>query len=103
MIVDLLPPSDRAPQGIHKAIWDEIVERPFELPADKQLTVAAYRAAPIKTAYVEPVAVGDKLPALPIFLTEDEYVLAPLEETYQASWEAFPGELKELLEQPAGG
>jgi hypothetical protein len=103
LIVDLLPPSDRDPQGIHKPIWDEIVERPFELPPDKQLTVVAYRAAPIKTAYVEPVAVGDKLPALPIFLTEDGYVLAPLEETYQASWEAFPGDLKELLEQPAGG
>ncbi len=102
LIVDLLPPSVRDPQGIHKAIWDEIVERPFELPADKQLTVAAYRAAPIKTAYVEPVAVGDDLPALPIFLTEDEYVLAPLEETYQASWAAFPQELKGLLEPSAG-
>ena len=63
LVVDLFPPSDRDPQGLHKAIWDEIAERPFELPADKQLTVAAYRAAPIKTAYVEPMAVGDELPA----------------------------------------
>lgn len=103
LIVDLFPPSVRDPEGIHKTIWDEIVERPFELPADKRLTVVAYRAAPIKTAYVEPVAVGDELPSLPIFLTEDEYVLAPLEETYQASWTAFPGDLKELLEPPVGG
>ena len=102
LIVDLLPPSGRDPQGIHKAIWDEIAERPFELPADKPLTVVAYRAAPIKTAYVEPVAVGDNLPAMAIFLTEDEYIPAPLEETYQASWAAFPGELKDLLEPPAG-
>jgi len=101
LVVDLFPPSDRDPQGIHKAIWDEIAERPFELPADKQLTVVAYRAAPIKTAYVEPVAPGDSLPALPIFLTEDEYVLAPLEETYEASWAAFPRDFKELLE-PTG-
>jgi hypothetical protein len=98
LIVDLLPPSDRDPQGIHKAIWDEIAVRPFELPADKPLTVVAYRAAPTKTAYVEPVAVGDGLPAMPIFLTEDEYVLAPLDETYQASWAAFPSDLKDLLE-----
>ncbi len=103
LVVDLFPPSERDPQGIHKAIWDEIVVRPFELPADKPLTVAAYRATPVKTAYVEPVAVGDALPELPIFLTDDEYILAPLEETYQASWAAFPGELKELLEQPPGG
>jgi hypothetical protein len=98
LVVDLFPPSERDPQGIHKAIWDEVVERPFELPAGKPLTVAAYRAVPTKTAYVEPVGVGDDLPALPIFLTEDEYVPAPLEETYRASWAAFPADLKELLE-----
>jgi len=85
LVVDLFPPSERDPQGIHKAIWDEIADRPFELPADKPLTVVAYRASPLKTAYVEPVAVGDDLPGLPIFLTEDEYVPAPLEETYRAS------------------
>jgi hypothetical protein len=102
LIVDLFPPSDRDPQGIHKAIWDEIAERPFELPADKPLTVAAYRAATTKTAYVEPMAVGDELPALPIFLTDEgDYVPAPLEETYRASWAAFPADFKELLVPPS--
>jgi hypothetical protein len=100
LVIDLFPPSKRDPQGIHKAIWDEIAERQFELPADKRLTVAAYRAAPTKTAYVEPVAVGDDLPSLPISLTEDEYVPAPLEETYRASWAAYPADFKELLEPP---
>jgi hypothetical protein len=99
LVVDLFPPSARDPQGIHQEIWDEVGESPFELPADKPLTVVAYRATPRKTAYVEPIAVGDSLPALPIFLTEDEYVLAPLEETYQASWRAFPADFKELLEE----
>ncbi len=103
LVVDLFPPSERDPQGIHKAIWDEIADRPFELPPDKKLTVVAYRAVPTKTAYVEPVAVGDELPGLPIFLTEDEYVPAPLEETYRASWAVFPPDFKELLEPPAGG
>lgn len=103
LVVDLFPPSERDPQGIHKAIWDEVSVQPFELPADKPLTVAAYRAAPTKTAYVEPVAVGDDLPALPIFLTEDDYVPVPLEETYRASWAVFPADFKELLERPAGG
>lgn len=102
LVVDLFPPSERDPQGIHKAIWDEIAEQPFSLPADKPLTVAAYRAAPIQTAYVEPVAVGDELPSLPIFLIEDEYVPAPLEETYRASWAVFPADFKELLETAAG-
>ena len=100
LVVDLFPPSQRDPQGIHKAIWSEIADHPFELPADKELTVVAYRAGPTKTAYVEPVAVGDELPGLPIFLTEDEYVPAPLEETYQASWAVFPADFKGLLEIP---
>jgi hypothetical protein len=100
LVVDLFPPSDRDPQGIHKAIWDEIAERPFQLPADKPLTVVSYRAVPTKTAYVEPVAVGDDLPGLPIFLTEDDHIPAPLEETYQASWAVFPADFKDLLEPP---
>lgn len=100
LVVDLFPPSERDPQGIHKAIWDEIAEHPFELPPDKPLTVAAYRAVPTKTAYVEPVAVGDDLPSLPIFLTEEDYIPAPLEATYRASWSVYPADFKELLEPP---
>ncbi len=81
LVVDLFPPSDRDPQGIHKEIWDEIESQPFELPADKPLTVAAYQASSIKKAYVEPVAVGDELLSLPIFLSEYDYVPAPLDQT----------------------
>lgn len=35
LIVDILPPTPRDPQGMHKAVWDEIEEEPFELPAGK--------------------------------------------------------------------
>jgi hypothetical protein len=100
LIVDLFPPSERDPQGIHKAIWDEVDGEPFALPADKPLTVVAFQASPTITAYVEPVAVGDDLPSLPIFLSDFDYVPAPLEETYRASWTAFPADLKHLLEGP---
>jgi hypothetical protein len=55
LIVDPFPPSERDPQGIHKVIWDEIQEEPFELPPDKPLTLAAYSAGVPKKAYVEPV------------------------------------------------
>jgi hypothetical protein len=102
LVVDLFPPTERDPQGIHGAIWDEIAGRSFELPADKPLTIAAYQAVPTETAYVEPVAVGDELPGLPIFLSEFDYVPAPLEETYRASWAVFPADFKELLEPSAG-
>lgn len=100
LVVDLFQPSDRDPQGIHKAIWDEFQEEPFELPADKTLTVASYLAGLKKTAYVEPVAVGDELPSLPIFLTPDIYVPAPLEETYITTWSKCPAALREYVENP---
>jgi hypothetical protein len=98
LVVDLFPPSKRDPQGIHKAIWDEIQEEPFELPPGKPLTAAAYCAGPTKTAYVEPLAVGDALPALPIFLTAETYIPAPLEATYATTWSTCPRPLKEVVE-----
>ena len=100
LIVDLFPPSPRDPQGIHQVIWDRIHEEPFQLPPDKPLTVAAYAAGVETVAYVEPLAVGDPLPDMPIFLTAERYVPCPLETTYQTAWEQFPAPLKGPLESP---
>lgn len=98
LVVDLFPPSVRDPQGIHKAIWDEIVEEPFALPPDKPLTVAAYATGDVPTAYVEPVAVGDVLPELPIFLEPGVYVPAPLEASYVTTWAKCPDAVREFVE-----
>ena len=101
LIVDLFPPSARDPHGIHKAIWDEIQEEPFELPSDKPLTVAAYSAVETCTAYVDPVAVGDALPGLPIFLEPGIYVPAPLEATYESTWAKCPQPVKDVVQSSA--
>jgi hypothetical protein len=98
LIVDLFPPGKRDPQGIHKVIWDRIQEEAFTLPPDKPLTLAAYAVGSETVAYVEPVAVGDALPDMPLFLTADEYVPCPLEEAYQTAWEQFPAPLRGPLE-----
>jgi hypothetical protein len=98
LILDLFPPGPRDPAGIHKAIWDEFVEEDFAPPPDKPLTLVAYDAGPPRVAYVESVAVGDVLPAMPLFLQPGYYVPAPLEETYQTTWQLFPTVLKGLLE-----
>jgi Protein of unknown function (DUF4058) len=99
LVIDLFPPSKRDPQGIHKAIWDQFVDEDFELPIDKRLTLSAYDAGPPLVAYVEPVAVGQALPDMPIFLKPDVYVPAPLEESYRITWdEFFPAPMKRLLE-----
>jgi hypothetical protein len=100
LIVDPFPPNPRNPQGVHKVIWDRLCDEPFELPPDKPLTLAAYAAGTEVVAYVEPVAVGDVLPDMPVFLTADRYVPCPLEATYQQAWDVYPAPLKAALETP---
>jgi hypothetical protein len=102
LIVDVQPPGPRDPQGIHGAIWAEVSDDSYRAPADKPLTLAAYSAGAVKTAYVEPVAVGDALPDMPLFLTPEHYVNVPLEATYQAAWRGVPRRWREVLEGPAG-
>ena len=104
LVIDLFPPSKRDPQGIHPAIWGDFEEEDedFTLPADKPLTLASYDAGPPPTAYIEPIAVGDVLPEMPLFLEPEFYVPAPLEATYQIGWSRFPAALKGLLEAPTG-
>jgi hypothetical protein len=103
LVIDLLPPTLRDPQGIHKAIWEEMMEDPFEFSSEKPLTLAAYVAADIAVgtttrAYVEPVAVGDVLPDMPAYLDDTSYVLVPLEATYQATWSHCPEDMRVLVE-----
>src|SRR5436309_392742 len=100
LIVDLFPPGRRDPQGIHKVIWDRLHDEPFTLPPDKPLTTVAYAAGTETVAYVEPIAVGDALPDMPVFLTAERYVPCPLEATYQTAWEQFPAPLRGPLEPP---
>jgi hypothetical protein len=102
LVVDLFPPTRRDPQGIHKAIWDEFGDAPFEVPPGQPLTVASYIGGDLPTAYVDSVGIGDPLPSLPIFLSETRYILAPLEATYLQTWAAFPAMLKEIIDPAAG-
>jgi hypothetical protein len=100
LVIDLFPPGKRDPQGIHKAIWDQFVEEDLVLPPDKNRTLASYEAGTGDGAYVEFVAVGDPLLDMPLFLKPGYYVPAPLEATYQATWDLFPAALKGLLTGP---
>lgn len=97
LIVDLFPPGPRDPQGIHKAIWDELIDNDFTLPEDKPLTVAAYSADQFPEAFIEPVTVGDRLPEMPLFLTPDVYIPTPLEATYCSAWDVFPSFWRDVL------
>lgn len=98
LIIDPFPPTRRDPCGIHKVLWDEFEERDFDFDPEKPLTLAAYSAGATRTAYVEPMGVGDELPDMPLFLDTDHYVSVPLEATYSIAWQVLPRPLKALLE-----
>jgi hypothetical protein len=103
LVIDLLPPTPRDPQGMHKAIWDEFDDEPFQLSATKPLTVAAYVAGDLATedettAYVEMVGIGDLLPDMPAYLDRTAYVPVPLERTYREAWDHCPADFREWVE-----
>ena len=98
LILDLHPPGRRDPHGIHGAIWEEMTDRPYHLPADKPLTLVSYECDVILRAYVENVAVGDVLPDMPLFLVPQGQVPVPLEAAYQKAFAAVPRRWRRVLE-----
>jgi hypothetical protein len=98
LLLDLHPRTSRDPDGIYPLIWAEVGGTPMPVPADKPLTLAACDAGPPRTAYVEPVAAGDTLINMPLFLEPDRYVSVPLEATYQAAYRGVPRHLREILD-----
>ena len=103
LIVDLFPPTARDPHGIHRAIWGEDREGSFALPEDKPLTCVSYVGQPALEVFLEPVAVGDGLPDMPLFLSPEIYVPVPLETTYVSAWEAVPDVWREVILSGAQG
>jgi hypothetical protein len=98
-VVDLLPPGRHDPSGLHGAVWDRFdPETPYELTAERPLTLAAYAAGKPPRAYVNHLAVGDRMPEMPLFLTADHYVDLPLEETYTAAYAGMPVFWREVIE-----
>jgi hypothetical protein len=100
LIIDPFPPGPRDPQGVHAAIWQEVQEDSFQLPADKPLTLVAYECDLTTRAYIEPFAVGDVLPEMPLFLEPNGCVKLPLEATYQTAFDVLPRRWQRVLEAP---
>lgn len=99
LLVDVLRPGRRDPNGIHAAVWEELSgDDGYELPAEKRLTVAAYEANLAVKAYVRHFAVGDALVDMPLFLEPDACVQAPLEATYATAFAWTPKRWRDVLE-----
>lgn len=102
LILDLFPPGPRDPRGIHGVLWEDI-EGDEVPPPTKPLTLAAYEVDQTIRAYVEYAAVGENLPAMPLFLEPRGCIMVPLDATYQAAFQGMPKRWRTVLEPPAAG
>jgi hypothetical protein len=98
LVIDLLPPGRFDPDGIHGAVVTALGGNGYEAQPGKPLTLAAYAAGADVDAYVEPIAAGEPLPEMPLFLDPRWYVNVPLETTYAAAWSGMPAIWKEVLD-----
>ncbi len=97
LILDLHRPGSFDPQGIHAAIWEEIAQT-WDAPPDRPLTLVAYESAMTIRAFVQPVAVGDALIDMPLYLEPNGYVPVPLESTYGRAFDVLPKRWRSVVE-----
>jgi hypothetical protein len=99
LVIDLHPPTTRGPHGIHVAVWESLGGQSEPFPDGKPLTIASYVAdVPVPT-YIYPLAVGDVLPNVPLFLSSTRYVDVPLEASYMQAVAEVPKQARAPLER----
>lgn len=99
LVIDPFPPGRHDPNGIHGFVWERLMAGEYEAPDELPLTLVSYTAGHPITAWVEPLAVGCELTAMPLFLTTGHYIPLPLEETYGQSWAGVPRRWQRVIEE----
>jgi hypothetical protein len=97
LLVDVHLPGPHDPLGIYGLFLNEIGTEEYMLPVDWPLTVAAYSAGARVEVFAKHFSVGESIPEMPLFLTREHYVRAPLEATYRAAWQEVPPQYQEAL------
>lgn len=102
LVVDVHHPGSRDPNGIHAAfLRNEIGTGECVLVRERPLTAVAYiSGVDLIDALVNYFAVGDAIPEMPLFLTQKNCVLVPLEAAYMAAWEDVPPQYQQILLAP---
>jgi Protein of unknown function (DUF4058) len=104
VLLDLLPPSDYSPGGLHVSISSDIglnvsPDRPEWQPAERPIATISYLADRMgMRAYYEYLKVGDPFPELPLFLNTERYINLPLSETYDETFRGTAGITRQKLE-----
>ena len=98
LLIDLHAPGPYDPQGLHNLVWAELGQPPVSLPPDRPLLFVSYLSTGRRVeSFIEPRAVGEALPAMPLFLTPTLHVSLPLEATYQVAFASLPEHLRQEL------
>lgn len=99
LLVELFPPGRFDPVGLHGAFW-QFYDSEFDKdwPPGKPLVLASYEAGDDPEAWIEPIAVGQTLPDMPLFYDLHTFVDVPLESTYQQAWRGVPAFWKDVIE-----
>lgn len=74
-----------------------LVHSRTNIARDLYTTAAAYVGGTVVDAFVAHFAVGEAIPPMPLFLTRENYVYIPLEESYRVAWEDVPPQYQERL------
>jgi len=92
---------------IHRAVMKRLPEDYYSLLEQQAagfgpdiLTLKFYECDDRVRTYLEPLAVGNSLPDMPVFLYPGMYIDVPLETTYLAAWEAVPRRWQKVIAAP---
>jgi hypothetical protein len=94
LLIDLHGPGTFDPDSLHGLVWAELGQPAVAAGPEKPFQVVSYRSVRRIDAFIEPLAVGDRLPDAPLFLTPAVHVKVPLEATYERAFEAVPTHLR---------
>jgi hypothetical protein len=99
LVVDLFAPASHDPHGMHGAIWATLDagDAMQEVPEDEPVTLASYMAGSPVEVFLEYASIGAALPEMPLFLSAERYIGAPLEATYEAAFRGTPQYWREFL------
>ena len=103
LMIDILPPTPPAPGGMHESFAQRHAAGTDTVATeDRPLVFASYRANLTTSGYrpeafINQVALGEKLPPMPVFLSSRHYVEVPLEETYSATWVVTPQRVRDRV------
>jgi hypothetical protein len=95
--LDLLPPNKFTPSGLGGAIWATVSGYDYPFSLERPLAADAFQAGRVVELYANPLAVGDELPEVPLFLSDELYIDLPLAASYAEAFEECAPQDRELL------